>query len=507
MGWPVALDTFVTRIRAVQAEHGPASVAFLSTGQIATEEMALLGALAKFGMGMVHGDGNTRQCMATAVVAYKQSFGFDAPPYTYADLESSDVIVLVGSNVCIAHPILWERICRNPHDPEIVVIDPGPPRRPWPLPSTWPWLPSPTWSCSTAWPGASSSAAPSMGPSSRPTPPASTLLPPTWRFTPAVVAEATGLAPEALERLTTTVAKGKRVSLWWTMGVNQSHEGVLVAQAIINVALLTGNIGRPGTGANSITGQCNAMGSRLFSNTTNLFGGRDFARADDRDDVAEVLGIDAGRIPARPSLAYDQIVEGIATGDIRGLWVVATNSAHSWINHSVGRISTTCWAASTSSWSRTSTPPPRRRSGPTWCCRRPGRGREAVGLHQRPGRGSGLGLHQRRGAAPGPSSLEWHTETGDAAGCSTPPTWSSRASPPGFEALGRLRHRLVAEAWGSAAWRLRGLVVALGRLRDPGLVGRAPVTSGRLRHGDDLIRRVVRRLGGSFGAPRRARHR
>ena len=89
-----------------------------------TEEMALLGALAKFGMGMLHGDGNTRQCMATSVVAYKQSFGFDAPPYTYADFEESDVIVLVGSNLCIAHPILWQRVMRNPHRPEIIVIDP-----------------------------------------------------------------------------------------------------------------------------------------------------------------------------------------------------------------------------------------------------------------------------------------------------------------------------------------------------------------------------------------------
>ncbi|HEX7132459.1 MAG TPA: molybdopterin-dependent oxidoreductase, partial [Iamia sp.] len=122
--WTTALDTFVTRMRASQAEHGPESAAFLSTGQIPTEEMALLGALAKFGMGMRHGDGNTRQCMASAVVAYKEAFGFDAPPYTYADLEQSDVIVLVGSNLCVAHPILWDRIARNPHDPEIVVVDP-----------------------------------------------------------------------------------------------------------------------------------------------------------------------------------------------------------------------------------------------------------------------------------------------------------------------------------------------------------------------------------------------
>ena len=122
--WRQAAMTFVARMKHIQGQHGDDAVAFLSTGQIATEEMALLGAFAKFGMGMLHGDGNTRQCMATAVVAYQESFGFDAPPFTYEDFEQSDVLVFVGSNVCIAHPIMWERVMRNPHDPEIVVIDP-----------------------------------------------------------------------------------------------------------------------------------------------------------------------------------------------------------------------------------------------------------------------------------------------------------------------------------------------------------------------------------------------
>ena len=84
--------------RPCRPSTGPRSVAFLSTGQIPTEEMAFLGALAKFGMGMVHGDGNTRQCMATAAVAYKQAFGFDAPPFTYEDFEESDVMIFVGAN-------------------------------------------------------------------------------------------------------------------------------------------------------------------------------------------------------------------------------------------------------------------------------------------------------------------------------------------------------------------------------------------------------------------------
>ncbi len=152
------------------------------------------------------------------------------------------------------------------------------------------------------------------------------------QFTPDVVTAATGLSAEQFEKFAGTIHRGNRVSFWWTMGVNQGHEATRTAQAIINLALMTGNIGRPGTGANSITGQCNAMGSRLFSNTTNLLGGHDFLNAEDRAKIARILRIDVNRIPDQNSLAYDQIVEGIANDKIKGLWVVATNSSHSWIN-------------------------------------------------------------------------------------------------------------------------------------------------------------------------------
>jgi len=331
--WPTALGAMVSRFKAVQAEHGPESVAFISTGQIASEEMALLGAVAKFGMGVVHGDGNTRQCMATAVVAYKESFGFDAPPYTYADLEESDVIVLWGANPCIAHPILWERICRNPHHPEVVVIDPRVTETAAAATQHYPLLPKSDLTLLyglahllIAWGAVDKDyiEAHTAG--------FEDFAAHADAFTPDRVSAATGLPTDALELLADTIAQGKRVSFWWTMGVNQSHEGVRVAEAIIALALLTGNIGRPGTGANSITGQCNAMGSRLWSNTSSLFGGRSFTDPADRADVGGVLGIDPARIPDRTSWAYDQIVEGIRTGDIKALWVIATNSAHSWIH-------------------------------------------------------------------------------------------------------------------------------------------------------------------------------
>jgi assimilatory nitrate reductase catalytic subunit len=333
--WDHAMQLFCLRLRAIQDQHGPASTAFISTGQMVTEEMAFLGALAKFGMGMIHGDGNTRQCMATSVAAYKQSFGFDAPPFTYNDLEESDVIVLIGSNLCIAHPILWQRILRNPHSPEIIAIDPRRTETAIAATQHYPIAPKSDL----------------------------TLLYCLARmlikfgsvdhrfvrehtngfdefaafvemYTPEYGSQVTGLPISELLRLGRTIASGKRVSFWWTMGVNQSHEGTRTAQAIINLALMTGNIGRPGTGANSITGQCNAMGSRLYSNTTNLFGGRDFTHPAHRDEIARILQIPASRIPAENSWAYDQIIEGIRDGKIKALWIIATNTLHSWIHQS-----------------------------------------------------------------------------------------------------------------------------------------------------------------------------
>ena len=332
VGWDVALATFTERFRTILDTHGPESVAFLSTGQIPSEEMALLGALTKFGMGMVHGDGNTRQCMATSVVAYKQSFGFDAPPYTYADLESSDVIVLIGSNLCIAHPILWERICRNPHQPEIVVIDP---RRTETARAATQHLALRPKSDLTLLYGLAhlllEAGAVDRAFVAEHTEGFEAFAAHVAAFPPESVSDVTGIPVDDLRALADTIARGERVSFWWTMGVNQSHEGVRTAQAIIDLALMTGNIGRPGTGANSITGQCNAMGSRLFSNTASLFGGRDFTDPADRQEVADVLGLDVGRIPDRPSWAYDQILDGVLDRRIKGLWIVATNTAHSWI--------------------------------------------------------------------------------------------------------------------------------------------------------------------------------
>lgn len=331
--WDYAMQIFRVRMKAIQDQHGPASVAFLSTGQIVTEEMAFLGALAKFGMGMRHCDSNTRQCMATSAVAYKQSFGFDAPPYTYKDFEESDTLIFIGSNLCITHPIMWQRVLRNPNKPEIIVVDPR--KTETAMAATQHYGIKPKSDLILLY-GL-----------------ANILIRNHWikpefieqntngfaefkahvqTFSDDYVSEATGLSTTQLHRFAETIHRGQRVSFWWTMGVNQSHEATRTAQAIINLALMTGNIGRAGTGANSITGQCNAMGSRLFSNTSNLLGGRDFMNPAHRREVADLLRIPETDIPTENSWTYDQIIDGIANDKIKALWIIGTNSSHSWIH-------------------------------------------------------------------------------------------------------------------------------------------------------------------------------
>jgi anaerobic selenocysteine-containing dehydrogenase len=332
--WDTALRYFCDTMRGILDKHGPEAAAFLSTGQIVFEEMAFLGALAKFGMGMIHGDGNTRQCMATAVTAYKESFGFDAPPFTYADFEESDVLVFIGANPCIAHPIMWQRVLRNQRNPEIIVVDPRTTETA--MAATQHYAIKPKSDLTLLY-GIAHLIIRDGGLDNAfiadHTNGFDEFAVFAADFTPERVAEETGISAERLGHFARTIIKGtSRVSFWWTMGVNQSHQATRTAQAIINLALMTGNIGKPGTGANSITGQCNAMGSRLFSNTTNLLGGHDFRNPAHREKIATATGIPVERIPDRPSFAYDQIIKAADEGTMKAIWFVATNPSHSWID-------------------------------------------------------------------------------------------------------------------------------------------------------------------------------
>lgn len=332
VSWDKAFETFASRMKEIQDKYGKESVAYLSTAQITTEELALLGFVGRNYMG-INGDGNTRLCMATAAVTYNQSFGYDAPPYALKDLELSDTIIFIGSNPVVAHPVLWEYVVRN-KDAKVISIDP---RR------------SETTINADMWidikPKSDLILLYTL---------ANVLIEKGWideeyienytdgfegyrehvsKYTLENVEEGTGISKERVLELAKIIHKGKKVSFWWTMGVNQGYQAVRTAQSIINLAVMTGNIGREGTGPNSITGQCNAMGSRLYSNTTCLYGGRDYNNQEDRKEAADILGIDESILPTKPTIPYGQIVDKINSGEIKGLWVIATNPRHSSSNN------------------------------------------------------------------------------------------------------------------------------------------------------------------------------
>lgn len=332
VSWDEGFQYVADQLQELQAKYGRESVAGISTGQLTMEEFAIFGHVMRNYL-KTNVDGNTRLCMATAVVAHKQSYGFDAPGYTLKDLELSDTIIFIGANPVVAHPILWKRVRQNP-DKKVIVIDP---RKSETAMNADYWYPvkcrGDLYLLYTL---------------------ANVLIEKGWidqnyieahtegygefkefvkTFTLDQAQETAGLSPEQILELAQLIHEGKRVSFWWTMGVNQGYEAVRTAQAIINLALMTGNIGRPGTGANSITGQCNAMGSRSYSNTAVLYAGGDFTNPARRAKVAESLGVDESVLAEKPTATYNQIIEGINEGRIKGLWILCTNPRHSWTNN------------------------------------------------------------------------------------------------------------------------------------------------------------------------------
>ena len=315
VSWDEGFKYVADKIKELQAKYGRESVAGISTGQLTLEEFAIFGHVMRNFL-QTNVDGNTRLCMASAAVAHKGTLGYDAPGYTLNDFELSDTIIFIGANPVVAHPIIWQRV-RNNKIPgrKIIVIDPRRSETARNADYHYPirWRSDLTLMYTLAnqiiekdYVDHSFVDAHTEG--------YEDFKEFVKAFTLERGSEATGLSKEQILELVEMIHNGKAVSFWWTMGVNQGYEAVRTAQSIMNLALLTGNIGKPGTGGNSITGQCNAMGSRLFSNTTCLFAGGDFTDEAERKRIADIVGITPDLIAKKPTIPYNKIIEGINAG-------------------------------------------------------------------------------------------------------------------------------------------------------------------------------------------------
>ncbi|HXJ39704.1 MAG TPA: molybdopterin-dependent oxidoreductase, partial [Bryobacteraceae bacterium] len=280
-------------------------------------------------------DGNTTLCMASAVAGYKRTFGSDGPPGSYADLETADVILLIGANVADNHPILCGRLEKN-KAATLIVADPRVTKTAMLADIFLPVKPR----SDIALLNGIAHILIRDGLINREyiekhTTGFAELATFLEKFTPRHSAHVTSLPIETIERVAMLYGRAKAATIGWTMGVNHSTQGAETVNAINNLALLTGQIGRPGASPFSITGQCNAMGTRESGFASGLPGYRKFESATDRADLAAIWNIAPDRIPQKRGLAYPDIIEAAVSKKVRALWIIATNPAVSYPNYDV----------------------------------------------------------------------------------------------------------------------------------------------------------------------------
>ncbi|WP_340316094.1 molybdopterin-dependent oxidoreductase [Rhizorhabdus argentea] len=327
--WDKALDLVARRFRDTIAKHGPDSVAFYVSGQLLTEDYYVANKLMKGFIGSANIDTNSRLCMSSAVAGHVRAFGEDVVPAGYDDLDEADLIVLVGSNTAWCHPIVYQRIqaARAARGTKLVVVDP---RR--------------TETCEDAdlhlaiRPGSDVALMNGLlaycrreGLLDEAFLAASVATPDgfwdnvehdndLW-----TVAKTCDVAPDRLLRFFELFAAHPRTVTMFSQGINQALRGTDQVNAIVNLHLATGRIGKPGAAPFSITGQPNAMGGREVGGlASTLAAHMDFAP----DNVARVGRFWAApKMAAKPGLKAVEMFRAVGEGRIKAIWVMGTNPA------------------------------------------------------------------------------------------------------------------------------------------------------------------------------------
>ncbi|MFB6222685.1 MAG: assimilatory nitrate reductase NasA [Haloarcula sp.] len=320
--WKTALGIVASEFIQTIAED-PNRIAVLGSGQQTNEAAYALGKVARAGIGTEHFDANTTLCMASAVTAYYDAFGSDAPPCTYDDIPKAETHVVWGANPAAAHPVLYRWILDSASEPDsrLVVVDP---------------VRSETAAdadlCVQLEAGTDVELARAV----------LARLVETGRVDrefvdgytdgyedlvaslPAVerAADTAGVSVETVDALSD--AFEDRTLVYWGMGVNQSTNGTDAARSLINLCLASGNMG-PGSGPFSLTGQANSIGARVVSSKEAWPGHRPFTDDEHRAAVADHWDVPLGRLPDSSGPGPVGIVDEINRGHIDACWTVATN--------------------------------------------------------------------------------------------------------------------------------------------------------------------------------------
>jgi ferredoxin-nitrate reductase len=330
ISWDAALEKLCDRIRMVLATQGPDGICVYGSGQFVTEDYYTAQKLIKGCLGTNNFDANSRLCMSSAVSGYVQSFGADGPPCCYEDLEQTDCAVIVGSNMAECHPIAFNRLRKyhkkTPHA-RLIVVDP---RRTQTAeaadlhlairPGTDIDLFNGIAYLLMQW-GFEQSAFIQQHTSGF-----ADYAEVVRHYLPERVSDRCGISISDLETAARWWGESGRVLSLWSMGLNQSSEGTAKVRSLINLHLLTGQIGRPGAGPFSLTGQPNAMGGREAGGLSHLLPGYRFVvNPQHRAEVEQAWGLPAGQISPNPGRTVWDMIRGLETGEVGIFWITATN--------------------------------------------------------------------------------------------------------------------------------------------------------------------------------------
>ena len=340
LSWDAALDFAAETFAQIIGEHGPDAVGFYISGQLLTEDYYVFNKLAKGLLGTNNIDTNSRLCMSSAVAGYKLTLGADAPPTCYDDVNHAGCIFIVGSNTAWAHPVLFRRIedakAANP-DLRIILCDPRRTETAGIADLFLPIQPGTDvmlfngllhimlWE---GWTRPDYIAAHTAG--------FDALKAIVRDCTPDLVAQVCGIRKEDLFTAAKWFATGgaddpgraaATLSLY-CQGLNQSSSGTAKNAALINLHLATAQIGKPGAGPFSLTGQPNAMGGREVGGLANLLSAhRELSNPQHRGEVAALWGVPS--VPDRPGKTAVEMFQAAADGQIKALWIACTNPAQS----------------------------------------------------------------------------------------------------------------------------------------------------------------------------------
>ncbi len=330
--WDTALSYTAEIFTNILHTHGPDAIAFYGSGQLDTETVYLIGKLFKGYLGCNNTDSNSRLCMAAAVAGYRTSLGSDGPPTCYDDIDEADVLLIMGSNMAEAHPVTFDRVRASkklrPHQ-QIVVIDP---RRTATAEAADLYLP--------VAPGGDIALLNALGRILLLMDAVDTgfVADHTRGFEEyrqfllaqdlAELCQVAGVGEEDLYRLARLIGGAKGFLSFYCMGLNQSTVGMWKNNALINLHLLTGQIGKAGAGPFSLTGQPNAMGGReggLLAHQ--LPGYRTVEDAAHREQAERYWNRPAGSINPKPGLTAVEMFRDLEKGKLKAIWIAATNPA------------------------------------------------------------------------------------------------------------------------------------------------------------------------------------